>query len=153
MYSNGYITTISKDDDISVTISDDYLTLTFESISSEWLHGILILTDQIQVLTSAWNSNLGNVLYETYTGTFDSDGAVSVSLPLDTLWICSYHSNTSFLGGIAIALTSYNTEIIKQGSHNGSVGITIDGYTPNFKIKTDCPKGTYRLIVFKNYEN
>lgn len=74
-------------------------------------------------------------------------------MPLDTLWICSYHSNTSALGGIAIALTAYNTEIIKQGSHNGSAGIIIDGYTPDFKIKTDCPKGKYRLIVFKNYRD
>lgn len=53
LFSNGYITTISKDDDISVSISDDYLTLTFKSFSAEYLHGMLILTDQIPAITSA----------------------------------------------------------------------------------------------------
>ena len=75
MFSNGYITTISKDDDISVTISDDYLTLTFESISSEWLHGILILTDQIPVITSAWNSNkLQYIVIDLGTISLDESG-------------------------------------------------------------------------------
>lgn len=53
LFSNGYLTAISKDDGISTSISDDYLTLTFENATAEWLYGMIILTDQIPTITSA----------------------------------------------------------------------------------------------------
>ena len=53
LFSNGYLTAISKDNGISTSISDDYLTLTFENTTAEWLYGMIILADQILTITYA----------------------------------------------------------------------------------------------------
>lgn len=51
LFSNGYLTTLSKDSEISISISDDYLTLTFANNSAEYLYGMLILTDLIPTIS------------------------------------------------------------------------------------------------------
>lgn len=53
LYSNGYITTIKQDDQVSVSISKDYKTITFKNNSSaEWVYGVLLLSDSNPTITS-----------------------------------------------------------------------------------------------------
>lgn len=53
LFSNGYITTIKQDDQVSVSISTDYKTITFKNKSSnEWAHGVLLLSDSNPTITS-----------------------------------------------------------------------------------------------------
>lgn len=53
LFSNGYITTIKQDDQVSVSISTDYKTITFKNKSSnEWAYGVLLLSDSNPTITS-----------------------------------------------------------------------------------------------------
>ena len=53
LFSNGYITTIKQDDQVSVSISTDYKTITFKNQSSvEWAYGVLLLSDSNPTITS-----------------------------------------------------------------------------------------------------
>lgn len=53
LFSNGYITTIKQDDQMSVSISTDYKTITFKNNSSaEWAYGVLLLSDSNPTITS-----------------------------------------------------------------------------------------------------
>lgn len=53
LFSNGYITTIKQDDQVSVSISTDYKTITFKNKSSaEWTYGVLLLSDSNPTITS-----------------------------------------------------------------------------------------------------
>lgn len=53
LFSNGYITTIKQDDQVSVSISTDYKTITFKNKSSnEWVYGVLLLSDSNPTITS-----------------------------------------------------------------------------------------------------
>lgn len=53
LFSNGYITTIKQDDQVSVSISTDYKTITFKNQSSvEWTYGVLLLSDSNPTITS-----------------------------------------------------------------------------------------------------
>lgn len=53
LFSNGYITTIKQDDQVSVSISTDYKTITFKNNSSaEPAHGVLLLSDSNPTITS-----------------------------------------------------------------------------------------------------
>lgn len=53
LFSNGYITTIKQDDQVSVSVSTDYKTITFKNNSSvEWVYGVLLLSDSNPTITS-----------------------------------------------------------------------------------------------------
>lgn len=53
LFSNGYITTIKQDDQVSVSISTDYKTITFKNQSSvESAYGVLLLSDSNPTITS-----------------------------------------------------------------------------------------------------
>lgn len=52
LFSNGYITTIKQDDQVSVSISTDYKTITFKNNSAEWAYGVLLLSDSNPTITS-----------------------------------------------------------------------------------------------------
>lgn len=53
LFSNGYITTIKQDDQVSVSISTDYKTITFKNkASAEWAYGVLLLSDSNPTITS-----------------------------------------------------------------------------------------------------
>lgn len=53
LFSNGYLTTIIKDNDVTASVSENYTVLTFKSSSGEYLHGTILLEDIAPVVATA----------------------------------------------------------------------------------------------------